>query len=51
MSSIVTKPASKDASLRTKREGDHDVPQKTDSIVLKTLRMAETLKKYPKPAK
>lgn len=49
MSSTATKSASRASSLRIKREEAQNAEQKTDNIVLKTLRMAETLKKYSKP--
>ncbi|MBO9617123.1 MAG: hypothetical protein J7619_30835 [Dyadobacter sp.] len=51
MSSTVTKSVTKGASLRTQREEARQAEQKEDNIVFKSLRMAETLKKYPKPTK
>ncbi|WP_454524438.1 hypothetical protein [Dyadobacter jiangsuensis] len=51
MSSTATKSVSKGTSLRKSREDAQNPEQKTDSIVTKTLRMANTLEKYPKPAR
>jgi len=49
MSSTATKSVSRDASLRIKRDEAQKAERKADNIVSKTLRMAETLEKYPKP--
>ena len=51
MSSTVTKSAPKLASAQTKRKELQSAVQQSDDIVTKTLRMADTLKKYPKPTK
>ncbi len=51
MSSNATKSVSKNASAQTKREEYQGIEHQGDTILTKTLRMVEILKKYPKPAK
>lgn len=50
MSFKTTKSVPKNASAQTKREGYQGIEQ-GDTILTKTLRMVEILKKYPKPSR
>ncbi|SDF86604.1 hypothetical protein SAMN04487996_11337 [Dyadobacter soli] len=51
MSTTVTKPVTKATSSHAKREDIQNPELEADSIVGKTMRMVEALKKYPRPAK
>jgi hypothetical protein len=51
MSSNATKSVSKSTSAQTEQQGYKGVEHQGDTILTKTLRMVEVLKKYPKPAK